>query len=96
MDDEQNTLTQREPPSLVTQGTPRRQWHSCCFAGGTDKQMVLYFGQLGISTAILAFSFLQLMRADGDCNKSSPYIGLISFLMGKLLASVVDSNSQAQ
>ena len=96
MDDEQNTLTQREPPSLVTQRTPRRQWHSCCFAGGTDKQMVLYFGQLGISTAILTFSFLQLMRADGDCNKSSPYIGLISFLMGKLLASVVDSNSQAQ
>ena len=96
MDDEQNTLTQREPPSLVTQRTPRRQWHSCCFAGGTDKQMVLYFGQLGISTAILAFSFLQLIRAEGNCDRSSPYIGLISFLMGKLLASVVDSNSQAQ
>ena len=96
MDDEQNTLTQREPPSLVTQRTPRRQWHSCCFAGGTDKQMVLYFGQLGISTAILAFSFLQLIRAEGNCDRSSPYIGLISFLMGKLLATVVDSNTQAQ
>ena len=96
MEDEQNALTQREPPPLVTQPTPRRQWHSCCFTGGTDKQMVLYFGQLGISSAILAFSFLQLIRAEGNCDKSSPYIGLISFLMGKLLASVVDSNSQAQ
>ena len=95
MEDDQ-ILDRAFPPPLATQGTPRRQWHSCCFAGGTDKQMVLYFGQLGISTAILAFSFLQLMRADGDCNKSSPYIGLISFLMGKLLATVVDSNTQAQ
>ena len=95
MEDDQ-ILDRASPPSLVTQRTPRRQWHSCCFAGGTDKQMVLYFGQLGISTAILAFSFLQLIRADGNCDRSSPYIGLISFLMGKLLASVVDSNSQAQ
>ena len=89
-------LDRASPPPLVTQGTPRRQWHSCCFAGGTDKQMVLYFGQLGISTAILAFCFVQLIRAEGNCDRSSPYIGLISFLMGKLLASVVDSNSQAQ
>ena len=95
MEDDQ-ILDRASPPPLVTQGTPRRQWHSCCFAGGTDKQMVLYFGQLGISTAILAFSFLQLIRAEGNCDRSSPYIGLISFLMGKLLASVVDSNSQAQ
>ena len=95
MEDDQ-ILDRASPPPLATQGTPRRQWHSCCFTGGTDKQMVLYFGQLGISTAILAFSFLQLIRADGNCDRSSPYIGLISFLMGKLLASVVDSNSQAQ
>ena len=95
MEDDQ-ILDRASPPSLVTQRTPRRQWHSCCFTGGTDKQMVLYFGQLGISTAILAFSFLQLIRAEGNCDRSSPYIGLISFLMGKLLATVVDSNTQAQ
>ena len=95
MEDDQ-ILDRASPPPLVTQGTPRRQWHSCCFAGGTDKQMVLYFGQLGISTAILAFSFLQLIRAEGNCDRSSPYIGLISFLMGKLLATVVDGNTQAQ
>ena len=95
MEDDQ-ILDRASPPPLVTQRTPRRQWHSCCFAGGTDKQMVLYFGQLGISTAILAFSFLQLIRAEGNCDRSSPYIGLISFLMGKLLATVVDGNTQAQ
>ena len=81
------------PPTPVArrQDTPRRQWHSCCFTGGTDKEMALYFGQLGVTAAILGFSFVQLIRADGNCDRSSPYIGLISFLMGKLLASVVQA-----
>lgn len=64
-------------------------WKSCCLQ--VDRQMVVYFGQLAFSFAILAFSGVMLYEAKGSCEKSSPYIGLISFLLGKLLSSVTDS-----
>ncbi len=93
-DDQIIALTQRAtPPPLKRQVT---MWQSCCCAGGTERQMVVYFGQMFFSIIILTFSFIQLIRANGNCDKSSPYIGLISFLMGKLLATIVDSNAQAQ
>jgi hypothetical protein len=96
-DDQIIALTQRAtPPPLKRQVTMRRVWQSCCCAGGTERQMVVYFGQMFFSIIILTFSFIQLIRANGNCDKSSPYIGLISFLMGKLLATIVDSNAQAQ
>ena len=69
---------------------PRLIWNSCCLK--TDRQAVVYFGQLSFSFAVLAFSGAMLVVADGDCNKSSPYIGLISFLLGKLLSTVTDSS----
>jgi len=65
-------------------------WTSCCLK--SDRQATVYFGQLAFSFAVLAFSASMLVVADGDCNKSSPYIGLISFLLGKLLSSVTDSS----
>lgn len=64
-------------------------WESCCLR--TDRQAVVYLGQLTFSFSILGFSAAMLVLADGDCNKSSPYIGLISFLMGKLLSTVTTS-----
>jgi len=57
----------------------RRTWESCCLH--TDRQAPIYIGQLVFSFAILGFSAGMLVAADGDCNQSSPYIGLISFLM---------------
>lgn len=65
-------------------------WNSCCLK--TDRQAVVYFGQLSFAFSVLAFSCSMLVLADGDCNRSSPYIGLISFLLGKLLSSVTDSS----
>jgi len=62
-------------------------WRSCCLT--TDRQAMVYIGQLLFSFSVLGFSAVMLVLADGDCNKSSPYIGLISFLMGKLLSTVV-------
>jgi len=62
-------------------------WQSCCLT--TDRQATVYIGQLLFSFSVLGFSAVMLVIADGDCNKSSPYIGLISFLMGKLLSTVV-------
>lgn len=65
-------------------------WESCCIR--TNPHAVAYIGQICISSLIIGFSFIMLIKADGSCEKSSPYIGLISFLMGKLLSSVVGSN----
>ncbi len=94
--EDDNILERATPPPMKRQATMRRVWQSCCCAGGTERQMVVYFGQMFFSIVILAFSFVQLVRANGNCDRSSPYIGLISFLMGKLLATIVDSNAQAQ
>lgn len=64
-------------------------WESCCIR--TNPHAIAYVGQIIISVLILAFSFIMLIKHNGSCNESSPYIGLISFLMGKLLSSVVGS-----
>ena len=66
-------------------------WRSCCFT--LNPHGVAYFGQFIFSMCILFFCCLMLVNADGDCNKSSAYIGLISFLMGKLLSSVQTSTN---
>jgi hypothetical protein len=72
---------------------PRRQtWQSCCLEA--DRQMVVWFGQLLLMLSVLAFCAVRLVAADGECDRSSPYIGLISFILGKALASVVDSGRE--
>jgi hypothetical protein len=68
---------------------PRGTWTSCCLR--TSRQATVYFGQLSFAFSIAAFCAVMLVRADGDCDRSSAYISLLSFLMGKLLASVTDS-----
>ena len=68
----------------------RALWRSCCLQ--IDRQATVYFGQLAFSFSVLGFNAAMLVAADGDCNKGSPYIGLISFLLGKLLSSVTDSS----
>ena len=65
-------------------------WRSCCLT--TDRQAIVYFGQLSFGMATLGIATTMLIIADGDCNKSSPYISLIAFLLGKLLSQVVDSS----
>ena len=75
------------------QRRPRRQtWKSCCLEA--DRQMMVWFGQLLLMLSVLAFCAVQLVAADGECDRSSPYIGLISFILGKALASVVDSGRE--
>ena len=69
-------------------------WESCCFK--CDRQSTVYFGQLTFSFTVLGFCAIMLVDADGDCNKGSPYIGLISFLLGKIMSSVVDSTNHRQ
>jgi hypothetical protein len=67
----------------------QKVWKSCCLE--LSPQGVAYFGQFLTTGFVLSISTYFLIQADGDCNKSSPYIGLISFVMGKILSSVISS-----
>jgi hypothetical protein len=88
-------MKQRHEPAPPPQAPPpqeldeRDTWQSCCLK--TDRQAVIYLGQMTIAFSVLAFSGAMLVTANGNCEKSSPYIGLISFILGKLLSSVTDS-----
>jgi hypothetical protein len=64
-------------------------WRSCCFT--LDKGCVAYSGQFVFSMSVLTFCAVMLVQAQGDCNKSSAYINIISFMMGKILSSVLTS-----
>lgn len=77
--------------SVQNEKNRRDTWQSCCIEA--DKQSVVYFGQLSLSFAVLSFCAVMLVRADGDCDRSSPYIGLVSFILGKALSSFIGSNS---
>ena len=59
---------------------PNRLWRSCCVE--LDKQAVVYFAQIGIGVAVLSFSAVQLLRSNFECSESSPYLSLISFIVG--------------
>ena len=84
--------TENEPPPapLVRQQTGRERWVSCCVE--TDRQAVVYIGQMAFAAGIVTLCAIMLVRADGNCDKSSPYISLLSFLAGKVLATVVSSS----
>jgi len=66
-------------------------WNSCCLR--TDKRAVVYLSQIGFAFCVLGFSCTMLVVSKGDCEQSSPYFSLISFLLGKLLSSVVDTKN---
>ena len=66
------------------------EWRSCCLT--VDKNAMMYLTQSLLSVMVLAFSASMLVYADGDCDKSSPYIGLISFILGKILSTVITSH----
>lgn len=62
-------------------------WRSCCIEA--DRQIIIYFGQLFLSVYVLVFCAVMLVRSNGDCDRSSPYIGLISFILGKALGTFI-------
>ena len=61
-------------------------WKSACLR--MDKNMIVYLAQFLTTLLILTFCAFMLAKSEFDCNKSSPYIGLISFILGKLLATI--------
>lgn len=64
-------------------------WRSCCFT--IEKNFVAYLGQFIFSMSVLSFCGIMLIKHDGDCSMSSPYINIISFMMGKILNNVLSS-----
>ena len=66
------------------------EWKSCCFR--LSPPAIAYFGQMFTTLCIILICAYMLVRADGNCDKSSPYIGLISFMLGKILSSVISSD----
>jgi hypothetical protein len=76
-------------PDQEVATTERHRWVSCCLH--TDRQAVVYIGQMLFSGVLVGLCGVMLARADGACEQSSPYLNLLSFLAGKILATVVDS-----
>ena len=72
-----------------TQEEDQGSWRSCCLR--TDRQAVVYLGQLIFSLSVLGICTMMLVLADGNCEKSSGYISMISFLAGRILSQVIDS-----
>jgi len=64
-------------------------WRSCCF--NLNSHCVSYAGQFIFSMSVLGFCAVMLIKANGSCEKSSSYINIISFMMGKILSSIQSS-----
>lgn len=67
-----------------------KTWRSMCIT--VDKTMTVYIIQFIITLFILSFSAYMLAHSEFDCVKSSPYINLIMFILGKVLASVMTTH----
>ena len=64
-------------------------WRSCCF--DLSPAGVAYAGQLVVTMSVLGISTFMLIKANGNCEQSASYIGLISFILGKILSTVISS-----
>ena len=67
-------------------------WRSCCF--NLDGHCIAYAGQFIFTMSVLGFCSVMLVKANGSCEQSSSYINIISFMMGKILSSVMSSTRE--
>ena len=67
-------------------------WESCCLR--VDSEMVQYIGQLVVTSAVIIISTFMLIKADGDCSQSSAYVGLLSFILGKVLNNIQNNSNR--
>ena len=71
------------------------QWKSCCLT--VDRAMCMYAVQFSLALCVLSFSGVMLALSAGNCEKSSPYFSLISFVIGSFLPRTgVGQNDQLQ
>lgn len=69
------TRTIQPEPKVNTE----KEWKSCCMR--VDPRMFVFFVQVIMSSALLAFAIVQTHYAT-DCCKGSVYIGMISSIVG--------------
>jgi hypothetical protein len=77
------------PASSVEVQTEKKPIRSCCFL--IDSHAMAYIGQMTVTIIVLGISSYFLYEANGNCEQSSPWIGLISFVLAKILTTVVSS-----
>ena len=83
--EENHELVNQEDTSRGANQEPKI-WRSCCLR--VDKSIVVYFSQLTIGILVLVFASIQLIEAKFECDKSSPYLSLISFVLGTYVARI--------
>ena len=59
------------------------QWKSCCLT--VDRVMCMYAVQFSLALCVLSFSGIMLALSAGNCEKSSPYFSLVSFVVGAFI-----------
>ena len=74
---------------IIDDDDDNKVWRSCCF--NLNSHCVSYVGQFIFSMSVLGFCAVMLIKANGSCEKSSSYINIISFMMGKILSSIQSS-----
>jgi hypothetical protein len=88
------SLLSMDPPVLIripsTESRNIHSWHSCCFT--MDKSFVMYLVQTCIGGGLLIFSAYRL-STEPNCDRASPYWGLIGTICGFFFKSVSNSPS---
>ena len=59
------------------------QWKSFCLT--VDRAMCMYAVQFSLALCVLSFSGIMLALSAGNCEKSSPYFSLVSFVVGAFI-----------
>jgi len=65
-------------PRVAT--APQKAWRSCCFM--CERSFVVFITQTLLGMSILAFCAHQLSGVDYDCNRATPYWGLVGTICG--------------
>lgn len=62
-------------------GRSTTRWQ-CCLGGTTDKRLLLFAAQVGVSLAVLALASVKLMDPEISCSDQSTFVGLVTLVFG--------------
>jgi hypothetical protein len=86
MDEVEQDLPKIEPVSSSprTSNVPKTEWRSCCLV--ISPSAIKYFIQVGVLTALMAFSATMLV-VDGRCESQRNYGSLLMLCLGTMVPS---------
>ena len=85
-------IKQNEDDNKDNDKDDNKVWKSCCFE--LNSHCVSYVGQLLFSFSVMSLCTVMLIKANGNCEQSSSYVNLLSFMIGKILSSIQSSSTQ--